>query len=100
MSKAGAIAASLVGTATITTGGYYLVKGRGVSVLADVETFKEDLLKNQECVKDLFGGDKVELDDSVVNPDSIPTDFFGNAVDTSKGCLVFAQLQKPLGDGK
>lgn len=45
MSKAGAIAASLVGTATITTGGYYLVKGRGVSVLADVETFKEDLLR-------------------------------------------------------
>lgn len=100
MSKAGAIAATLVGAATITTGGYYLVKGRGISALADAETFKEDLLKNQECIKDLFGGDKVELDDSVANPDSTPIDFFGNAADTSKGCLIFAQSRKPVENGK
>lgn len=75
MSKAGAIAASLVGTATITTGGYYLVKGSGTGSLLDLEKFKDGIFK-QECIKDLFSDDKFKLDESVVNPDSVPTGFF------------------------
>lgn len=110
MSKAGAIAASSVGAATITTGGYYLVKGVGstgvlddavaYTLPLDVNTFKTGSFQNQECIQDLFGSERIGLNDSVVNPNSISTDFFGSSTGTSKGCLVINQRRKKEDGGK